>query len=300
MAIDTGYAAGAPSQPASAEARPTLGVVTISYNEERDLPGFIAHLRDWVDEIVIIDDGSQDRTAEIAAAGGEKVKFAVSPREEGEFYSHQRNKGIDAAKSDWLLHMDIDERVPPDLAREIEQAIRDDDRDGYRYRRLNYFLHRPMRGGGWQDWNLVHLARRHKFRFGGMFHEDCLIDAPPERVGQLAGKMIHLNEDGFAKRLRKSENYLPEVVKAVEDRGGKITFMRILTVTLFEFVKKYLVKRGFLDGTPGLISAIHAATAVFRAHALVWDRQNPITRGDVEREVMDQWAAAKTRASTGG
>ena len=137
----------------------TLGVVAISYNEEKDLPGFLSHLEFWVDEIVIVDDGSTDRTASIAEAASDKVKFMVSPREEGEYFAVQRNKGIHLAESDWLLHMDIDERVTPSLSAEILAAVEDETKDGYRYRRLNLFLHRPMRGGGWQDWNMVHLER---------------------------------------------------------------------------------------------------------------------------------------------
>jgi (heptosyl)LPS beta-1,4-glucosyltransferase len=91
--------------------KPTLGVVAISYNEEIDLPGFLEHLVTWVDEIVIVDDGSTDSTEQIASNYGSKVKFIRSKRVKGEYYSDQRNKGIDNANSDWLLHMDIDERV---------------------------------------------------------------------------------------------------------------------------------------------------------------------------------------------
>src|SRR5205814_9674367 len=139
---------------------PTLGVVAISHNEEQDLPSFLGHLLPWVDEIVLVDDGSTDHTPELAQAAAPKVKFITSPRQPGEYYSHQRNKGIDAAKSDWLLHMDIDERMTPELAEEILAGIREVGKDGYRFRRLNFFLHRPIRSSGWQNWNLIHLARR--------------------------------------------------------------------------------------------------------------------------------------------
>lgn len=269
--------------------RTTLGVVTISYNEQEDLPGFLANLLHWVDEIVIVDDGSSDQTGAIAAAAGPKVKLIRSPRGEGEYFADQRNKGIDASASDWLLHMDVDERVSADLAKQILQAIRDPDFDGYRYRRLNYFMHRPMRGGGWQDWNLVHLARREKFRFAGMFHEDCLIDAPAARVGQLSAKMLHLNEDDFQKRLSKSARYSEEVVKAIEAQGREVGIFDLLVRPLADFARKYVAKGGWRDGIPGLIYAMHALTATFRANAIVWDRQNRIARGEVETAMGADW-----------
>ncbi|WP_372991032.1 glycosyltransferase family 2 protein [Sulfitobacter sp.] len=271
------------------QVKPTLGVVTISYNEEQDLPGFLDNLLDWVDEIVIVDDGSSDRTEELAKAAGDKVTFLRTPRVEGEYFSHQRNKGIEAAKSDWLLHMDVDERVTPELAREILQAIKNPDKDGYRYRRLNYFMHRPMKGGGWRDWNLVHLARRDKFHFGGMFHESCHLDAPEAREGQLQSLMVHFNEDNLEKRFRKSGTYMEELLKRVEARPKPVRLIDILGRPFVEFTRKYVLKKGFLDGTPGLISAIHSATAVFRANALVWDRQNAVSRNQIETDFQQQW-----------
>ena len=274
----------------STPARPSLGVVSISYNEERDIGGFLENLASWVDEIIIVDDGSTDRTEEMTRAYSDKVKFLKSPRVDGEYFSHQRNKGIDAASSDWLLHMDIDERVSPELAREILEGITNDSMDGYRYRRLNYFMHRPMKGGGWRDWNLIHLARREKFRFGGMFHEDCLMDAPPERVGQLSGLMIHFNEDSFEKRIRKSTTYLEEVAKGVEGRGRPVTWIDVVGRPIAEFARKYIIKRGFLDGIPGFISATHSATAIFRANALVWDRQNHIERSELDADLQKMWS----------
>ena len=81
-------------------------------------------------------------------------------------YKILRNRGIEEARSDWLLHTDVDERVPHALAREIQEAIKSDKYRAYRYQRLNFFLHRAMRGGGFQDWNKPQLARRgfHSFK----------------------------------------------------------------------------------------------------------------------------------------
>lgn len=268
--------------------KPTLGVVAISYNEEEDLPGFLDNLLPWVDEIVIVDDGSVDSTASIAAAK-KNVCFLVSPRSDGEFYSHQRNKGIAESTSDWLLHMDIDERVPVELAKEILSAIRNPDYDAYRYRRLNYFLHRPMRGGGWQDWNLIHLARRDFFHFEGMFHEKCIVDVPAGRVGQLKYKMHHLNDRSFKERIKKSENYLVEVVADIKRQGGAVAGIDIVFNPFVEFLKKFFYKKGFLDGTAGIVSALHSATAVFRAYSVVWDEQNRVSRSEIEQKIESDW-----------
>lgn len=268
---------------------PTLGVVAISYNEEVDLPGFLANLDPWVDEIVIIDDGSSDRTAEIAVQASPKLNFIVSRRKDGEFYADQRNKGIDAAKSDWLLHLDIDERVPKALAEEILAAIRSNQYDAYRYRRLNYFLHRPMRAGGWADWNLVHLAKREVFRFGGMFHESIHLSINDDRVGQLREKMHHLNDDSYSERLRKSMNYQKEVISHLKKKEVKVSYTKLLMAVLKEFAYKYFYKRGFSDGTAGLISAIHSSYAIFRAYALLWDEQNRIERASIEGKFQNQW-----------
>lgn len=268
---------------------PTLGVVAISFNEERDLPGFIDHLVPWVDEIVIIDDGSTDATAEIARAGVPKVKFIASPRKPGEYFSHQRNKGIDAATSSWLLHMDIDERVTPELAREIIEAIRDDSKDAYKYRRLNFFLHRPMRGGGWQNWNLVHLARRKIFRFAGMYHEDCIVGAPQERIGQLREVMWHFNDETYRERMEKSLLYCQEVAGKLIDGKMKIHWWHLFMFPLREFLVKLIWKQGYRDGLVGLLSALHSSDAMFRACALVWDAQNALDREKIEQEIQENW-----------
>lgn len=267
----------------------TLGVVAICYNEAEDLPGFLDNLLPWVDEIVLVDDGSKDATPTLAAAAGTKVKFLAQPRQEGEYYAQQRNKGIDQAESDWLLHMDIDERVTPQLAKEIRQAINASQYRAYRFRRLNFFLHRPMQGGGWSDWNLVHLAQREVLRFRGMYHEGIDLQVDQSEIGQLHEKMWHLNDDSYLERLRKSANYQSEVAERIRQQKGRLGFHAIWLSFVKEFAYKYFYKKGFRDGTAGLISAFHSASASFRAMALVWDEQNRIPRQQLEREMQERW-----------
>ncbi|MCP3955992.1 MAG: glycosyltransferase family 2 protein [Desulfobacterales bacterium] len=172
-----------PDQPIkpAAKPEPTLGVVAICKNEEKDLSAFIEHLLPWVDEIVIVDDGSIDSSRDIIRAAGAKVHLVEHTMDQETGFSGLRNIGIDraTATADWLLHMDIDERVPPAFAAEIRANICHTRRNGFKYRRLNYFLHREMRGGGWQEWNKCQLARKGKHSFQNKAHEVCVIDGDP-------------------------------------------------------------------------------------------------------------------------
>lgn len=269
--------------------RPTLGVVAISFNEERDLPGFLDNLLPWVDEIVIVDDGSSDETASIARAAGGRVLFVQLPRQDGEYFSHQRNKGIEVASSDWLLHMDIDERVPPDLAHEIMNAIVVDGFDAFRFRRLNYFLHRPMFGGGWQDWNQIHLARRLSLRFSGGYHEQPEVDSPADRIGQLLRPIWHLNDQDYSERMMKSIVYCEEAADGIRKTGRAVRWYDFLTAPATTFARNFIWKHGYRDGTVGLLAALHSASSAFRSRALVWDDQNRVERSTIEDELKDLW-----------
>jgi glycosyltransferase involved in cell wall biosynthesis len=271
---------------------PTICVAAICLDEERDIAAFLEHLLRWVDEIVIVDDGSQDRTAEVASEFDERVKFVSSPRHPGEGFCDQRNKAIAVAQSDWLLHMDIDERVPPQLATEIMSAVQSPSFDGYRFRRLNFFLHRPIRNGGWGDWNQVHLARRGVHEFTGKVHEACRVEVPPERIGQLQGFMWHLNDADYHERIRKSDSYSTWEADQIIRTGKTVRWYHLLSAPLRRFLVLFIAKMGFRDGAVGLLAALHSASAEFRSRALVWDQQNRIERETIEGQMAALWAGS--------
>jgi len=262
----------------------SISVVAICKNEEADLPGFLANLAPWVDEIVLVDDESSDSTLAIAEAAGEKV-IVVSQLMSKEGFAGQRNAGIAASSGDWILNMDIDERVTPTLRDEILAAISNTCLNGYRYRRLNFFLHRPMKAGGWTTWNNPQLARKNYHRYVNKLHERCVVEGAPEAVGQLSGFMWHLNDDSYEERMNKSFQYCKLVAEELIGDGRKISWASLLLRPLKIFLKKYVLQRGFLDKTPGLIAALHSADAEFRACALVWDAQNRISRAYLEEQV---------------
>ncbi|MBW2741254.1 MAG: glycosyltransferase family 2 protein [Deltaproteobacteria bacterium] len=274
---------------------PTLGVVSISHNEEKDMPYFLDHLIPWVDEIVIVDDGSTDATTDIVRLAGSKVKLVEQRLNlEAGGFAAQRNRGIKVATSDWLLHMDVDERVPPFFAREMQAAIRSTQFNAFRYHRLNFFLHRPMKGGGWQDWNNPQLARRGFHLFENSVHEVCLIDGAPESIGQLKEMMWHLNDESYKERMEKSTVYCQNQSKRLVKRGVRMQWHCLLLLPVAEFFRKMVLKRGYRDKTAGLVWALHASSAMFRACALVWDEQNRLDRSVVEEEVREKWRQSAT------
>lgn len=259
-----------------------IGVVAICYNESRDINGFINNLCDWVDEIIIIDDGSTDNTKELLQyLNNPMVKFIESPRESGEYFADQRNKGIEMASSDWLLHMDIDERISSGLKAEILESVSKTEFHAYKFRRINYFLNRPMKGGGWADWNQIHLAQRKVLKFSGLYHEKIELNFDA-KVGQLKNKMIHLNDDDYAERLTKSNRYLVEITNELRRTHKSIKMWNILYLGIMEILKKFIVKKGYLDGKLGLFWALHSGMAKMKAAMILWDEQNRVDRSNIQ------------------
>jgi hypothetical protein len=123
----------------------------------------------------------------------------------------------------------------------------------------------------------VQLAVKGKHRFQNALHEECILDKGVN-VGQLEGYMIHLNDNGYVERMRKSLQYSILESEAIVKNERVVTKFKILFGTIFQFFKKYFVQLGILDGMPGLIYSMHHAGAYFRAHALAWDALNPQKR----------------------
>lgn len=260
-----------------------LSAVVIIRNEELNLPGLIQNLLGWIDEIVLVDDGSTDNTHQIASEAGDTVKLIAHPMTEECGFAGQRNAGIEAATGEWLIHLDCDERISPELRDEIVELTQQSALNALRYRRLNYFMHRPMRFGGWEKWNRPQIARAGFHQFTGRVHESCEISGGEEKIGQLSAVMHHLNDHSFAQRLGKSTQYSQMEANKLIEAGELIRPISLIVRPVLEFVKKYVLQQGFRDGVPGLIAATHAATSIFRIRALAWDEQNKIPRSILEQ-----------------
>lgn len=258
----------------------TLSVVVITKNEETDLPGFLRNFSTIADEIVIIDDGSTDRTAEIAATFDGPVRFIAAARAPGEGFCDQRNKGVAAARGDWLLQVDCDMRLTPALAQEVLSVIRTTNMVAYRFRLLQYFLGHRCRHGGLQYWNNAWLCRRDVINWTQKLHERANIEAPESRIGQLQNKMVHLMDQDFSERMRKNYQYSHLEADRMIREGRKTTLWSLFFQSFWRSFRAYVLMKGFLDGKIGLIWALYQFTGTANAYFIAWDRINRTDRTD--------------------
>lgn len=264
---------------------PRLSVVAIACNEERDLPGFLDNFCAWADEVVIVDDGSTDRTLEIAAAAGPRVHVISSPRQKGEGFSDQRNKGIAAATGDWMLHVDVDMRASCEMVEEICSAIRLSQHDAYRFRLRHCILNRYVRFGGAQGWNKPWLVRRGCGRFSGIVHEKMELIVSNDRVGELDSRMLHLGDESFGERLLKNVRYSQLEAERAAAAGRRTSLLGAFGAGALATFRTYLLQLGILDGRVGLFWALYVFSGTINRHLLMYDMQTGSGRAMLESEI---------------
>lgn len=245
---------------------PRLSAILIVKDEARDLPDCLASLA-FCQEIVVVDSGSRDGTQEIARAAG--ATLLETPDFPG--FGPQKQRALDLATGDWVLSIDADERIPPDLAAEIRAAVAKPSADGYRIDRHSQFLGRVMRHGGWSPDRVLRLARRDRARFStDIVHESLIVDG---KVADLTAAMDHLSYRGIDEVLDKQRRYALASASVRRARGKRGGLGAALGHGGFTFFKHYILQAGFRDGAHGFVAAAAKAQESFwRYLAVGWER----------------------------
>jgi glycosyltransferase involved in cell wall biosynthesis len=246
----------------------TLTVITLTLNEERNINACLASAR-WADELIVIDSGSTDRTIEIARGFTPHV-FSIA----WEGYGAARNYALQKASGDWILWLDADERVTPELAREIRSLLSGDDKnvDGYAIARRAYFLGRWIRHSGWYPGRVVRLFKRGKGRFSETrVHEQLQIAG---MTATTEHDLLHLTDPDLAHYLNKFNKYTSLAADDMVTAGRPFRLRDLLLRPPFQFVKMYVLRRGFQDGIQGFILAVLSSAYVFTKYAKLWERRN--------------------------
>lgn len=244
-----------------------LSIVVTTKNEEDKITKCLNSLK-WADEIVIVDGYSTDRTIEIAKGYGAKI---VQNKCDGNF-DKERNLGIDNSTGDWVLQLDADEIVTPELKRDIEAILSSDTPfSAYKFRRKNYFLGHFMRYGGWYHYSL-HFFMRGKARYKGKIHETLMVDG---LIGQIEGAVEHYPFKTIDQFVERHNSYATREAQAIFEQRGIISDreikynMKIKPVKLFW--KFYVKKQGFREGIYGLVFSFLFAWSHFLNYAKYWE-----------------------------
>ncbi|CAI1192833.1 putative glycosyl transferase [Serratia proteamaculans] len=246
-------------------ARKSLSVVIIAKNEAGLLPDCLRSVA-WADEIVMLDSGSQDDSVAVAESLGAKVFTHV----DWQGFGKQRQLAQSYASHDYILMIDADERVTPELRQSIEQTLTaPDDNQVYSCARRNLFLGRFMRHSGWYPDRVNRLYANQRYRYNdNLVHES--LNTNGAKVVPLNGDLLHLTCRDFFAFQRKQLRYAEEWANQRHQAGKRCGYLSILTHTLGAFCKTWLLRTGFLDGKQGLLLAVVNAQYTFNKYAALW------------------------------
>ncbi|MGH9617362.1 MAG: glycosyltransferase family 2 protein [Acidobacteriaceae bacterium] len=247
----------------------------IARNEEANLPRTLDSVR-WADEIVIIDSGSVDRTPEIARSYGAKHSF----NRDFQGFTPQKNLAIDSCTSDWIYLLDADEVVTPELAEEIQQVVENPRFDAYWQPRVNLFLGRWLRHGGFYPDRKLRLFKRGTARMGG---------AEPHGTPEYAGPKGTLKNDLLHYAYPKLELYLEHMNrysshstrelfdKGISSSGLSFAWNAVLNPTA-TFIKNYIFRLGFLDGLEGFVLHFNHSVYIHWKYVKAWNAAKQMHR----------------------
>jgi len=229
----------------NAAPRAPLSAVLITRNAAAVLAPCLESLA-FADEIVVVDSGSSDGTAEIAGRYGARLV-----QKEWLGFGRQKQYAVDQARHDWVLCLDADETVSPQLAASIQAALAAPVSPVYRMPRRNRFLGRWLsHGEGYPDWSPRLFNRMNARWSDDLVHEKVLYAVTP---GTLQGDLLHDSSDDLTAYLERQNRYTTLAARQAYELGRSAGFFHILMSPVVRFLKFYVFRLGFLDGMPGLL-----------------------------------------------
>jgi glycosyltransferase involved in cell wall biosynthesis len=241
----------------------------IVFNEEQNIAELCESIS-WVDEIVIVDSDSTDKTVEIARRYTDKVfnREFRGFKDKHEFANSQTT-------GDWIFWIDADERPTPELREAIEKLKTEDSKnlaDGFWIARRTKHLGHWINHSGWYpDYQMRFYRKAASFWDGIAPHETARVKG---KLAILSGEFLHYPKGNLSEQHRKIDYYATLAADYWFQKGRKVGGFYLLFRTFSGFVRSYIIKQGFRDGVPGLIIAVFAAYSVFLKYAKVWERNN--------------------------
>jgi glycosyltransferase involved in cell wall biosynthesis len=246
---------------------PPVSVTIITLNEADHIADAIRSAS-WADEVIVVDSGSTDGTIDLARQAGARVECRTWTG-----WIDQKNFAAGLAANDWIFSLDADERITPALAEEVRATLRAEPAArGYRIPRVTFHLGKWIRTTDFYPDFQTRLYDRRAARWqGGYVHESVTVDGPS---GQLTQELQHYSYRDLADHLDRINRYSSLAARTMFETGRRAGFADILLHPPAAFLRNYLLRRGFLDGTAGLtISAINAYWVLLK-FAKLWELQS--------------------------
>ncbi len=237
------------------DSEPTIGVLIITHNEEENIARCLDSVA-FADAVVVVDSESTDRTVEIARSL--RASVHIQP---WLGYSEQKQHALGLLATEWVIWLDADEELSPELADEIRRKLSGDpDVDGFLVPRMANYLGRWIRHSGWYPDPKLRIFRRSRGCFDGrLVHEGVVVDGP---VGRLTSSLYHYPYRDVAHHREKVERYARLAAEQIRREGRSVSWIDELLRPVIRFVRIFVLRLGFLDGRPGFLAARMGASYV--------------------------------------
>lgn len=245
-----------------------LSVALISYNEEQNIRRCLDSIVGLAHEIVVIDSGSTDATVAIASSFE-----AIVEHQAWLGYRDQKNRALDRCTQPWVLALDCDEAVSPELQHSLRHFFESgacDRFEGARFNRKTWFLERWITHGDWYPDTKLRLFRREKGRWTEPIHETVELEGP---VTKLSGDLLHYSFPSLNAYIDKINPFADEFLKKQQHKKKKWSLAATVTRPLWRFFRAYILRCGFLDGFPGLWIAVATAFSVFVRYSRSYEEE---------------------------
>lgn len=269
------------------EKKSSISACIISFNEEKNIGECIDSVA-WCDEVVVVDSFSEDRTVEIARRRGARVI-------QNEWPGHvaQKNLALDAAKCEWVISLDCDERVTPRLKKAVADIMSSvQDVHGYFISRKTFYLDRWLEHGGWfPEWRL-RLFRRNCGHWVGVDPHDTVqvegrtVRIPPRGRGTDAAVILHYSFRSLSHQLKVLDRYTEIQAGELFRSGRRANQVDLVIRPLWRFLWTYVLRGGFLDGAAGFHMTANHAYAAYMKYAKLWEIQKNLVKLRSKGEVI--------------
>lgn len=238
-----------------------ISVVVITLNEERNIARCLDSVKNVADEILVVDSMSTDNTTAIAREYGANI--VLQP-----FLGHieQKNFASQRASNDWILSLDADECLSPELQKSIIQIKQSPELYAYRFPRLNNFCGKWIYHSGWYPDAKIRLFNRTMGQWTGENpHDRWMLYNTSENTGNLKGDLLHYSFNSISEYVRKIEKYTEIAARLRVEKGKNYSLFKIMVVPKWKFFSDFILRLGFLDGYSGwLVCRLNAMETMIK------------------------------------